>query len=91
MVYRKGERTTKHWEAEHPYAVDIPNRGTGLGQTLNEILDAIRPLGGRQWGYRDWAKDRWALESWIRLGFKDNRDAARMVWQFRHLGAVRAR
>lgn len=65
-------------------------RYPGLGQDLNRIHAAIKPLGGEQWGYRAF-DERGVYRDWIRIGFKDNRDAARIAWQFWYLWPVRAR
>lgn len=89
----KGQRTNKHREAAYAFVVDIPNPRTGLGQRLNDIIDASSPLGGEQWAYSYLtnASGRILPQAVIRVGFKDSLDAGRIAWQFRHLGAVRAR
>jgi hypothetical protein len=92
MVYRKGERTNRQREAEHPYAVDILIGGEGLGQNLNLIVEALRtcPAGGDQWGHTTRLEDG-TPRYWCRVGVKAAADADRLAGMFAHLGARRVR
>jgi hypothetical protein len=92
VVCRKGQRTNKHREAEHPFAVDIPVVGNGLGQNLNLIHAAADECAGgaEVWGHRA-TGERGMLADWVRVGTKTLADAERMAGLFSHLDARRVR
>jgi hypothetical protein len=88
----KGARTDKHREADHPYAVDIPIGGNGLGQNLNRIVEASRALpgGAEHWGQETRLADG-TRQRWCRVGTKLAEDADRFAAEFRRLDARRVR
>jgi hypothetical protein len=87
-----GARTNKHREADHPYAVDIPIVGDGLGQNLNRIVAAAKALpgGAEEWGHRTRQPDG-TPQYWSRVGTKLAEDADRFAAEFFRLGARRVR
>jgi hypothetical protein len=92
MTYRKGQRTTKHREADYPHAVDIPIPNGGLGQSLNLIVSAVRDCPGtaEQWSVRTRGANGDPSE-WVRVGTKDSADADRIAAIFNPLSARRVR
>jgi hypothetical protein len=92
MVYRKGERTTKHMEAQYPYAVDVPIPGTGLGQNLNRISEAAQACAGgaEMWGHMT-RMPNGDPRRWERIGTKLSEDADRFTEMFGRIGAKRVR
>lgn len=86
----KGQRTNKHRDADHAYAVDIPIPGNGLGQNLNRIIAEADALGGEQWGHMT-RGPKGDPQRWCRVGLKRPEDADLLARKFEALGARRAR
>lgn len=91
MVYRKGERTNRHREAAHAFAVDIQVVPPGLGANLNRIHQHVREYGGEVWGWRDKPNGRDIPKDWVRCGFHKAEDADAFAAAWTALNAKRVR
>ena len=91
MVYRKGERSKRHREESHAFAVDIPVPPSGLGFNLNSIHRVVDAAGGEVWGWRDKPNGRDIPTDWVRCGFQKAEDADAFAAAWANLKARRAR
>jgi hypothetical protein len=91
MVH-KGQRTNKHREADYPFAVDTPIPAGGLGQKLNLMIDALRPLGAEAEIWSHMVRGpRGDPQCYSRAGFKSAQGADAFARTFGYLGARRVR
>jgi hypothetical protein len=92
MEYWNGNLAVKTWEAEYPFAVDVPVPPEGLGTILPIILDAARacPNGAQVWSHGE-ARDGERIRFWSRIGTTTPTEARRMARMFSSIGARRVR
>jgi hypothetical protein len=92
MVYRKGERSNRHREAEFPFAVDIPVPRTGLGENLTAVLSAVQacPVRAESWSHSTQVKGE-IRQWWLRIGTSTASEADRFAALFGSLDARRTR
>jgi len=94
MVYRKGERTNRHREADYPFAIDVPVPADGLGSRgLNAIARAMAACTHptEHWSHSEFRAFGERMSHAVRIGAKSSDDAERILSALADWGAQRAR